>query len=77
MIDQTYDSSFEVQKIVDEKEIAGEPYYLVKWKGYGADQNTWEPIRHLDNANEKLKEWQGYKRKEINYLAYHKMADKI
>jgi hypothetical protein len=26
----------------------------VKWVGYGAEHNSWEPARHLTNAPEKV-----------------------
>ena len=33
----------------------GKGLYLVKWVGYDASDNTWEPIQHLDSAKELLK----------------------
>ena len=33
--------------------------YLVKWLGYGHENNTWEPERNVANAPEKIAEyWQ-------------------
>ena len=31
--------------------------YLVKWQGWGAESNTWEPLAHLQDCCEKLKEF--------------------
>lgn len=31
--------------------------YLVSWKGYGDDANTWEPYEHLDHCPLKVKEF--------------------
>ena len=37
--------------------------YFVKWKGYDASQNTWEPLEHLE-CHEKLKEFYALRLKE-------------
>jgi hypothetical protein len=57
MLDQTYSSEFEVEDIVDEKFIDNDVHYLVKWKGYGHEENTWEPKRHMVNCEEKMERW--------------------
>src|SRR6201996_6517394 len=31
--------------------------YLIKWKGYDANYNTWEPAKHLKNAPDIIEEW--------------------
>src|SRR5277367_2137289 len=35
--------------------------YLVKWKGYSEDENTWEPLSNLKNATEAIKEFDNRK----------------
>ena len=40
-------SQFEVSKLLDSKLISYEPHILVKWKGYKATENTWEPRASL------------------------------
>lgn len=34
---------FQVEKIVDEKVVNGVRQYLIRWKGYDAKDDTWEP----------------------------------
>ena len=57
MLDQTFSEEFEVQQIVDEKIIDAETHYLVKWVGYGHEENTWEPMRHMTHSKAKVQEW--------------------
>jgi len=53
------EKDYEVEKIVDEKIYKSKTVYLVKWKGYKADQNTWEPEDGLkENAQDKIDQWQ-------------------
>ncbi|CAI2369268.1 unnamed protein product [Moneuplotes crassus] len=35
---------YEVEKVIDVRNCNGEEKYLVKWKGYPSEANTWEPI---------------------------------
>ncbi|KAJ1992261.1 hypothetical protein GGI25_005181 [Coemansia spiralis] len=41
------EESYEVEKIVDDRWADGVHYYLLKWKGYDASENTWEPEGNL------------------------------
>jgi hypothetical protein len=40
----------QVEPILDAKRIRGTPYYLVRWSGYGPQDDSWEPASHLGNA---------------------------
>ncbi|KAL2041757.1 hypothetical protein N7G274_005541 [Stereocaulon virgatum] len=54
---QAKDHVYEIEAIVAE-EISddGVTWYLVKWKEYSEDRNTWEPMEHF-NSDEILKAW--------------------
>ncbi|KAL9679234.1 hypothetical protein QQ045_017090 [Rhodiola kirilowii] len=62
---------FEVDKVLDicygdPNEVKKEGLYLkVRWKGYGPDEDTWEPIEGLSNCGKAIKEFveEGYKTK--------------
>ena len=44
--DEDYD---EIEKIVDKRvDSDGQVEYFVKWKGYGDEENTWEPIENIE-----------------------------
>ena len=40
----------EVEFIRDSKYIRKKLHYLVHWKGYLREEDTWEPIKNLENA---------------------------
>lgn len=52
---------YEVEAIVDEKLVKrgkrSVPYYLIKWKGFSDEENTWESKKNIRNAPEVLKQW--------------------
>ncbi|KAL6103657.1 cdyl [Pungitius sinensis] len=57
---------YEVERIVDKrKNKKGKVEYLVRWRGYGSDGDTWEPETHLSTCmiyvhdfNRRYAEWQ-------------------
>lgn len=53
---------FEVEAILDKKRVRGMDKYLVKWKGYDEHENTWEPLENLENASERLREFNARQR---------------
>jgi len=40
-------SHFEVESLLDRKEVEGVPRYRVRWKGYAPEDDTWEPLENL------------------------------
>lgn len=39
---------YRVEKVVDKRVRHGKTEYFLKWVGYPSDQNTWEPVEHLN-----------------------------
>lgn len=50
---------YEVEKILGKKfNKKGKPIYLVKWKGYGPSENTWEPLENLETVQDLVDEYE-------------------
>ncbi|GAP88141.1 putative reverse transcriptase domain protein [Rosellinia necatrix] len=48
---------YEVEFILDTRKKNGTTEYLVKWKGYHARENTWEPAKNLTHCAQALNEF--------------------
>ncbi|KNZ76902.1 Chromobox like protein, partial [Termitomyces sp. J132] len=48
---------YEVNEILDSQIVRGRLQYLVRWKGYGPEDDTWEPQKNLDRAPDKLRDF--------------------
>ena len=47
-----------MEKILNKKKIRGVEKYLVWWKEFTAEGDTWERIENLKNAEEAIKEFE-------------------
>ena len=45
--DESTDSEFEVESVRDRRVYRKKVQYLVKWRSYESEDNTWEPEEHL------------------------------
>lgn len=41
-------TDYAVEYILDDKTVNRKKYYLVHWKGYGSDDDSWEPEKNLN-----------------------------
>ena len=57
------DAEYEVEKIVDKRIQNGQVEYLLKWKGYPNEDNTWEPKDSLQ-CEELINDYEERKAKE-------------
>ena len=49
---------WEVEKILNKKKMRGVEKYLVRWKGFTAEGDTWERRENLKNAEELIEEFE-------------------
>ena len=63
---------WEVEKILNKKKMRGVEKYLVRWKGFIVEGNTWERKENLKNAEELIKE---FKRGEIEVRRQEGVVD--
>jgi len=52
------EEEWEVEKILNKKRIRGKDKYLVRWKGFTAEGDTWESRENLQNAGDSLREFE-------------------
>ena len=50
---------WKVEKILNKKKMRGVEKYLVQWKGFTAEGDTWERRGNLKNAEEVLADFEG------------------
>ncbi|QRW23547.1 hypothetical protein RhiXN_08583 [Rhizoctonia solani] len=49
------EEEYEVEQIIDSKRQQGKWSYLIKWKGYGPEDNSWEPEELLEHSQEEIR----------------------
>merc|ERR1712151_22330 len=57
--DEDMEESYEVEELLDRRfrQVRGKKVkeYLVRWKGFGPEANSWEPLKNVSNCEEQLK----------------------
>ncbi|QRW17963.1 Retrotransposable element Tf2 protein [Rhizoctonia solani] len=49
------EEEYEVEQIIDSKRQRGKWFYLIKWKGYRPEDNSWEPEELLEHSQEEIR----------------------
>jgi len=57
-----------VEKILNKRTVRGKEKFLVKWKGYTAEEDTWENRKNLENTKELVEEFKREYREEAEEL---------
>ena len=62
------EEEFKVEKILNKRTIRGKEKFLVRWKGYTTEEDTWENRKNLENAKELVEEFEREYGKEVKEL---------
>jgi len=62
------EEEFEVEKILNKRIIRGKEKFLVRWKGYMVEEDTWENKENLENMKELVEEFEREYREEVEEL---------
>jgi len=52
------EEEWEVEKIMNKRQVRGRDKYLVRWKGCMAEEDTWESRENLKNASDLVEEFE-------------------
>ena len=52
------EEEWEVERILNKQRVRGKDKYLVRWKGFMAESDTWEGRENLENAKEVIEEFE-------------------
>ena len=64
-----------MEKILNKRKIRRVDKYLVRWKGFTAEHNTWKRRENLGNAEETLEEFEGWMNVEVRRQEKINIAD--
>ena len=59
------EEKWEVKRILNKQQIRGKDKYLVWWKGFTAESDTWEGKENLENAKEAIEEYEKEYRRDM------------
>jgi len=54
-----------VERILNKRKVRGKDKYLVRWKGFTAESDTWEGRENLENAKEAVEEFEKEYQRDI------------
>jgi len=63
------EEEWEVERILNKRKVRGKDKYLVHWKGFTAESDTWEGRENLGNAKEAIKEFEKEYQRDMEDVA--------
>jgi len=71
------EEEWEVERILNKRQIRGKDKYLVQWKGFTAESDTWEGKENLENAKEAIEEYEREYRRDMEDVRRQKKEEEI
>jgi len=69
------EEEFKVEKILNKRVVWGKEKFLVRWKGYTAEEDMWESRENLGNAKELVEEFEREYGKEVEELGRQELEE--
>jgi len=64
------EEKWEVEQILNKRKVRGKDKYLVRWKGFTAESDTWEGRENLENVKEAIEEFEKEYRRDMEDVAW-------
>jgi len=71
------EEEWEVERILNKRRVRGKDKYLVRWKGFTAESDTWEGRENLENAKEAIEEFEKEYRRDMEDVAWQERKEGI
>ena len=69
------EEEWEVERILNKRKVRGRDKYLVRWKGFTAESDTWEGRENLKNAKEAIEEFEKEYRQDTEDVAWQECEE--
>jgi len=69
------EEEFKVEKILNKRVVKGKEKFLVQWKGYIVEENTWKRRENLKNSKELVEEFEREYGKEAKKIRKQEEED--
>jgi len=64
-----------VERILNKQRVRGKDKYLVCWKGFTAESDTWKGRANLENAKEAIKEFEKEYQQDMEDMAWQECEE--
>ena len=69
------EEEWEVERILNKRKVRGKDKYLVRWKGFTAESDTWEGRENLENAKEAIEEFEKEYRRDMEGVVWQEREE--